>query len=65
MINDESRRDHVKCPHTGPSIVYLRNNFFHGALAFKCERSVKKVFKREKQNFFVICAGGPDYHPKS
>ena len=23
------------------------------------------MLKREKQNFFVICDGGPDYHPKS
>ena len=26
---DEFGREHVIYPHTGPSIVYLRNNFFH------------------------------------
>ena len=58
MINDESRREHVKYPHTGPSIVYLRNNVFHGSI---CLEQVNDLFP----NFFVICDGGPDYHPKS
>ena len=31
MVNDKSGRKHVKYPHTGPSVVYLRNNFFHGS----------------------------------
>ena len=70
MINDdESRREHVKYPHTGPSIVYLRNNFFHGSTCLEhvndlfpiCKESVQKG----KTNFFVTCDGGPDYHPKS
>ena len=55
MINDESGRKHVKYPHTGPSIVYLQNNFFHGSTCLEyvidqfpiCTESVQK----EKQTF--------------
>ena len=29
FIKDKLGRNHIKCPHSGPSVVYLRNNFFH------------------------------------
>ena len=69
MINDESRREHVKYPYTGPSFVYLGNNFFHGSTCLEHVNDLFPIYKESvqngKKNFFVTCDGGPDYHPKS
>ena len=66
---DKYGREHVPYPHTGPAIVYLRNNFFHGNTCLEhindlfpvCTQSVKK----EKTNLIIISDGGPDYNPNS
>ena len=66
---DKYGREHVPYPHTGPAIVYLRNNFFHGNTCLEhindlfpvCTQSVKKG----KTNLIIISGGGPDYNPNS
>lgn len=64
---DKSGRDHVNYPHSGPSLVYLRNNFFHGNTCLEhindlfpiCRESVKKG----KTIMTLLADGGPDYNP--
>ena len=56
-------------PHTGPAIVCLRNNFFHGNT---CLQHINDIFpvctqkvKKGKRNLIIISDGDPDYNPNS
>ena len=56
-------------PHTGPAIVFLRNNFFHGNT---CLQHINDIFpvctqkvKKGKRNLIIISDGDPDYNPNS
>ena len=47
MINNKSGREHIKYRRTGPSIIYLRNNFFHGST---CLEHVNDLFPISKES---------------
>ena len=67
---DELVREHVLYPHTGPSIVHLRNNVFHNNT---CLEHVNDLFpicieskkKKGKSVFTLISCNCPDYNPNS
>ena len=66
---DNLGRIHVSYPHTGPSIVYLRNNYFHSNTCLEHVNDllpiIKESVKRGKTCFTMIADGGPDYNPNS
>ena len=68
-INDELDRKHVKYPHTGPSIIYLRNNIFHENTCLEHVNDLFPIFlesiKKKKSVLFLISDDGPDYNPNS
>ena len=63
---DKLGRDHLPYHHTGPSIIYLRNNFFHSNICLEHINNLfpicKKSVIRGKTCFMVI---GDDYNPNS
>ena len=63
---DKHGREHVPYPHTGPSIVYLRNNFFHYNTCLEYVNDLYPMCcesrKRGKTIFIVIADNGPDYN---
>ena len=66
---DKHRREHVPYPHTGPSIVYLRNNIFHNKTCLKHVSNLYPICcesrKRGKTIFIVIAENGQDYNANS
>ena len=62
-------REHVVYPHTGPAIVYLRNNFFHENTCLEHINNLYPIccesLKRGKSNFIVIADNGPDCNQSS
>ena len=68
-MQDKYGRGHLKYPHTGPILVYLRNNIFHGST---CLEHVNDLFpicsnavKDGKGVFIAFVDNGPDYNPTS
>ena len=41
-VIDSLGRSHLEYPHTGPSVVYLRNNFLHSSTCIDLYRSYSK-----------------------
>ena len=73
-VNIESEKDkhgqeHVPYPHTGPSIVCLRNNFFHDNTCLEHVNDLYPICcesrNRGKTIFIVIADNGPDYNASS
>ena len=68
-IKDKLGRDHVKFPNTGPSVIYLRNNFFHDVTCLEHVNDLAplctEMRKIGKGNMIIIADNGPDYHPSS
>ena len=66
---DKLGRPHVSYPHTGPSIVYLRNNYFHENTCLEHINDLfpilNEVVKKGKTCVTLIGDGGPDYNPNS
>ena len=62
---DKDGGEHVPYLHTGPSTVYLRNNFFQGNTCLEHVNDLYPICcksrKRGKRIFIVIAGSGPDY----
>ena len=66
---DKDGGEHVPYLHTGPSIVYLRNNFFQDSTCLEHVNDLYPICcksrKRGKTIFIVIAGSGPDYTTNS
>ena len=68
-IQDKHGRRHLKYPHTGPMVVYLRNNIFHNSTCLEHVNDLfpicSKAVKNGKGVFIAFVDNGPDYNPTS
>ena len=66
---DKLGRPHVSYPHTGPAVVYLRNNYFHANTCLEHINDLLPIVdegvKKGKTCLTVIGDGGPDNNPNS
>ena len=68
-VTDKLGRAHIPYPHTGPPIIYLRNNFFHSNTCLEHINDLLPICKESvnmgKTCFMVIGDGGPEYNQNS
>ena len=65
FINVKLGRNHIKCPHSGSSVIYLRNNLFHEMTALEHIKDLAPLpfdaIENGKGNMIIISDNGPDY----
>ena len=68
-VIDVLGRSHLEYPHTGPSVVYLRNNFLHSSTCIEHINDLFPICTEATRNgvssILVISDNGPDYNPTS
>ena len=69
MTTDYLYRERIQCPHSGPSLVYLRNNFFHISTCSDHTNDLYPIYceavKQKRSSVLVKSDNGPDYIPSS
>ena len=69
FIKDKIGRNHNNCPHSGPSVIYLRNNCFYEMTALEHINDFAPLcfdaIENGKRNMIIIGDNGPDYNPSS
>ena len=68
-VIDAPGRSHLEYPQTGPSVVYLRNNFLHSSTCIEHINDLYPICTEATRNgvssILIISDNGPDYNPTS
>ena len=69
LSQDKHGREHLRYPHTGPVIIYIRNNVFHENTCLENINDLYPICMEAVRNgkgiFHAYVDNGPDYSPAS